>query len=166
MRNKKSLLIVHSGLFATLIMIFTALLKIPTALGYINLGDGMIFASAAALGPFAAIAGGIGSVLADLLAGYPIYIPATLIIKSAMGCIAAKLIVNHGVITMRNILVYTLAEMVMVAGYFVFECFTFNVAAASVSLLSNLLQGATGVMVGTLFSPLISRIYASKHMHG
>ena len=40
MKNNKVLLIVYCGLFAALVVIATALLKIPTAIGYVNLGDG------------------------------------------------------------------------------------------------------------------------------
>ena len=45
-----------------------------------------------------------------------------------MGFIAAKLIADAGKVSVKNTLIYALAEVVMVAGYFIFESFAYGVA--------------------------------------
>ena len=73
------------------------------------------------LGPlYAALASGIGSALADLAAGYPLYIPATFVIKAGMALLAAILCrKTHS--PLRRILSALLAEATMVLGYFLYE---------------------------------------------
>ena len=72
-KNKKIIKkIAYTGVLAAFIYIGTQL-HIPTAIGHVNLGDLVILVAAYILGPFSAIAGAIGSMLADLTAGYPQY---------------------------------------------------------------------------------------------
>ena len=80
-------LIALSGIFAALVLIGTEL-KIPTTIGYINLGDGVILVASYFLGPVAFFPAAIGSALGDLIAGYPIYIAPTFVIKGLMGVVA------------------------------------------------------------------------------
>ena len=61
--------------------------------GYFNLGDTLIFISAALFGPlFGMIAGGVGSALADVIGGYIHFAPWTLFIKGIEGWLAGFLI--------------------------------------------------------------------------
>lgn len=57
----------------------------------------MVILGAYLLGPaLGAAAGGVGPALADLLSGYTVYVPATLVIKAAMGLLAAMLYRRRG----------------------------------------------------------------------
>jgi len=159
MKNDKVFILVYCGLFTALVVIATAFLKVPTAIGYVNLGDGVIFVSAAVLGHYAAIIGGVGSAIADIMAGYSIYAPATLIIKALMGLISAKMISTQGKINIKNILVYVIAELVMVGGYFIFESFLYGLPAATGSMVPNLIQGCFGVIVAVVLIPITVRIF-------
>ena len=59
-----------TAMFASLIIVTTAYIKIPAPLGYTHVGDSMIYLSAAILpGPFGFFAAAIGGAMADLLAG-------------------------------------------------------------------------------------------------
>lgn len=81
---------VLTGLMTALVFVLTFTLKVPVPYtsGYIHLGDSMIYLSVIVLGPiYGAFASGIGSMLADLLAGYAQYAIPTLIIKSLMALI-------------------------------------------------------------------------------
>ncbi len=72
-----------TAMFASLIIVTTAYIKIPAPLGYTHVGDSMIYLSAAILpGPFGFFAAAIGGAMADLLAGYPHWALPTAIIKT------------------------------------------------------------------------------------
>lgn len=75
---KKMLL---AALFAALACVATMVISfpIPATQGYINMGDCMVLMSGWILGGlYGALAGGIGSALADLLLGYTVYAPERL----------------------------------------------------------------------------------------
>ena len=65
--------------------------QIPSPLNwFVNLGDCFVLLSGWLLGPWwGAAAGGIGSMLADLLLGYGHYAPGTLVIKGLMALVGA-----------------------------------------------------------------------------
>ena len=81
--------------------IFTALttaatmgfsIYVPATKGYFNIGEVIVYTTAILLGPFiGAIAGGVGSMLADIILGYSIYAPGTLVIKGLEGFIVGFL---------------------------------------------------------------------------
>ncbi len=64
-------LIAICGIFAALVFIGTEL-RIPTAIGYMNLGDAVILVASYFIGPSAFFPAAIGSALGDLIAGYPV----------------------------------------------------------------------------------------------
>lgn len=81
---------VLTGLMTALVFVLTFTFKIPVPYtsGYIHLGDSMIYVSVLVLGPvFGAFASGVGSMMADLLAGYSHFALPTFIIKSLMALI-------------------------------------------------------------------------------
>ena len=151
------------GMLSAVILVMTIgmHLPVPATGGYVHLGDGFIFLTAAVLGPYAALAAGIGSALADLLGGYFIYIPATFIIKAAMGLIAGKFAAQSSGI--KRIIVFAIAEAVMVVGYFAFEWLLYGGAAALGAVLPNLVQGAFGVILGLILTEISSRMFANKN---
>ena len=155
MKNDTVKQLVYGSLLTAMITVATMFLKVPTNLGYIHLGDGVIFLTAMLLGTPAWMAAGIGSGLADLLAGYGIYAPVTFVIKAAMALIVC-LIMKKGeiMISIKLVAAFVIAELFMVAGYFIFECFVYGVPAAAGAILFNLIQGGAGVVIGTIFAPL------------
>ena len=83
--------LVLSAMFAALCCVATLVVQIPIATGYLNVGEGMCLLSGLVLGPwYGMAAAGLGSGLADLLAGYGIYVPATLVIKALVALTAAQ----------------------------------------------------------------------------
>lgn len=78
-----------TAVFIALTYIMTAFIQIPIPLGYANLGDSMILLACFMFGPWVGcIAGGAGASLADVLTGYPIWAPSTIIIKVIIALIA------------------------------------------------------------------------------
>ena len=146
------------GMMAALIFVATYFLKIPMVQGYIHLGDGFILIASAMLGWPAVVSAALGSMLADLLAGYTVYMLPTFIIKGAVAAIAVIASRrNSQPVQMFYMLV---AEIVMVAGYFLTEWFIlgFGLAAASAAILGNVLQGLSGVAIWVLLMPVVKRI--------
>lgn len=143
------------GVFGALTAVATAFLKIPLGMGYIHLGDGFIFASVGALGFYAAIPAAVGSALADLIAGYQVYIPATFVIKGLMALLAALL--ARRLVDRLSFLAFIPAALLMMAGYFAFECFLYSPQTALAAVAGNALQAAAGVAVGAALLPVVRK---------
>ena len=76
------------GMFSGLICVLTIIISIPipATQGFINIGDAGVMICGLLFGPvIGGLSGGIGSSLADILLGYTIYAPGTLIIKGLEG---------------------------------------------------------------------------------
>ncbi|HPF88857.1 MAG TPA: ECF transporter S component [Candidatus Limiplasma sp.] len=145
-----------AGMLAALIFLATWLFKVPVASGYIHLGDGFILIAASMLGWPAVLAAALGSALADLLAGYSIYMLPTFLIKGAMAAVAVWGCTRQT--QPVKMLYMLLAEAVMVVGYFFTDFLLYNWAAATGGLIGNLLQGLSGVAVWILLMPVVKRI--------
>ena len=160
MKHDKLIKLILAALFAALTCVATSVIHvpIPATNGYINLGDGMVLLGAFLLGPvYGAAAGGLGSMLADLLLGYAAYAPGTLIIKAGVALIAALIFNRFG----RNakgstklismIVGAVLAEAFMVLGYFAYESTLLGYGlAAAASIGPNCIQGLGGLVVSVL----------------
>lgn len=164
MDRKKIRMIAYGGILTGLVLVATMFLQIPNGQGgYVNLGDGVIFASALILGPFAGVVAALGSVLADLFLGYAQYAPATLIIKGVMGLVAGVLLKRGG----KNRYFYTafvflVCELIMIGGYFSFESIFFTVPYALANILANLIQAIAGIAVGLASLPVVNKIFESE----
>ena len=151
-----------AAMFAALVCIATLIIKVPSPLnGYINLGDCFVLLSGWLLSPmYAVLAAGIGSMLADLFAGYAIYAPATLIIKGIMAFLAFFFCKFVGVKTgdfLSKIFGGAVAEIFMVAGYFVFEGFLYGFVPSLVNILPNAVQGAVGLLLALLLVKIFEK---------
>ena len=164
MDKKKIRMIAYGGLLTALVLVSTMFLQVPnTQGGYVNLGDGVIFASAMILGPFAAVVGALGSVLADLFAGYPHYAPATFVIKGLMGLVAG-IMLRSG--KSKNYLftafTFMICEAIMISGYFLYETILFGLQYSVPSILPNVFQAVAGIAVGLASIPIVKKIFESE----
>ena len=143
-------IIAECGIFAALVFIGTEL-RIPTALGFMNLGDGVILIASYFIGPAAFFSAAIGSALGDLIAGYPVYIAPTFVIKGLMGLVAALIMAKSHAKNMAGFMLRLaaciLAELIMVGGYFAFETFMYGKEAALGSVAFNFIQAGVAVIV-------------------
>ena len=156
--------------------VLTMAVRIPSPTkGYLNLGDAAVLLSGWLLGPiYGSIAGGVGSALADLFAGYPVYVPGTLIIKAAMALFVSlipRLFSRAGRDRPRLgfMIGATVAELTMVAGYYLYEAAVIGegFAAAFLGVPGNAVQGIVGAAGAYLLIELLSRteffrLYGSK----
>ena len=88
--NKRQIspaMIALSAVLIALTAVFTLLIKIPTpARGYVNLSDVAITFAGLIFGPWVGmVAGGVGTALADLLAGFAPFAPLSLVAHGVEG---------------------------------------------------------------------------------
>ncbi len=159
---------VLTALFASLCCVATMVIQIPTPTGgFLNLGDAVVILSAWMLGPvYGTLAAGLGSMLADIFAGYAQYAPATFIIKALMALCVWFILHLFRKITDKKpnfAILFTalgavLAEIIMVLGYLLFEAVILGYGAgAFASVLGNSMQGVAGIVAGTLLTELLRR---------
>ena len=165
MRDANIKKLVLAALMAALTYVATSIVQIPSPMqGYVNLGDCIVLLSGWILGPWwGAAAGGIGSMLADILSGYAFYAPATLVIKGLIAVIAALLWKamrkRGGDKVWKKILASLVAEIWMAAGYWTFETlFLGEAKAALASVPNNIAQGLVGVVLGMVLYYALSKL--------
>lgn len=160
-------LLALTGLFAALGCVGTMVLQVPSPTGgYMNLGDAVVILGAWLLGPvYGAVAGGVGPAMADLLSGYAVYVPATLVIKAVMALTAAGL---YRALKRKGLLLCAAAaEVPMVLGYWLFDgllaassgggTLSLCLTASAAGIPSNLVQGAFGAAASTLLALALRR---------
>lgn len=147
--------LVFSALFTALTVIFTMFIRLPLPMGYVHLGDGFIFLSVFILGPvYGTISAGFGSMLADLF-GYPLYAPATLIVKALTALGAYAIYALFMKLTKKSlpseILSGVVGSLITALGYFLYEAlFLTTMSVALINIPWNLLQGAVGTAVAVV----------------
>lgn len=161
---------VLAAVFAALSCVATMVIQIPSPMnGYVNLGDCFVLLGALYLGPvWGAVAGGVGSMLADLFTGYPHYALGTFVIKAVMAlvfcCLYRTLTTGKLPKTAAYLLGGTAAELTMVAGYFGYACLLLGKGLAAASgIPGNLMQGVFGVVVSALLMQGIGKAMAGQN---
>lgn len=161
MKRNKTHQLVLFAMFASLTTVMTLLFRIPipSAQGYVNIGDTILLLAALIMGPAAGFwAGAIGSALADLMAGYAIYMPFTFFVKGLEGFIAGTLYNKTGKISIAVFL----PALWMTTGYFLTDWFLYGLAAASVATPINLLQGIIGAASAIILYKVLRPILKIK----
>ena len=165
MEHNKIKTLTFSALFMALTCIATMVIKLPTpgTGGYVHLGDAFVILSGILLGPrYGAVAGGIGSALADLFGGYFIYVPITLTVKALMafgtGLIYHKLTKKSQNSIIKCILCGIYATVLVAGGYLFFESFLYG-GAALASVPANIGQGISGLVISTILLPILQKIH-------
>ena len=132
-----------AAVMSALVFIATFVPKVPIPLGYAHLGDAAIFLTVIFCGRrIGIISAVVGSALADLLSGFPIWILPTIIIKAAMAETFFKL-------QKRNFLIaIIIASLVMTAGYTIFGAILYgSLTAGLASTLGLLLKSVINIVV-------------------
>ena len=135
------------AIFAAVIYVFTAYLHVPSFNGYTHIGDGFLYLAASLLPTgYAAAAGAVGAGLADLLSGYSIWAPATLVIKALTACFFTSRAPSF--LCRRNLWALLPAAALCGAGYYLYECaITGNFAAPAAGIPGYLIQSALSSLV-------------------
>lgn len=148
--NKNIKHLVFAALFAALIAVFTAFVKFPFGPGgYVHLGDILIYLAASMLPlPYAMGAAAVGGMFADIIAGAPLWAPATFIIKALL--VIAFTCKKDKIICGRNIGAAGLGIVITVVGYYFAEVILLTLngdyASYSVALGSALLSAPWNIL--------------------
>ena len=151
-----------TALFIALTYVFTAFVNVRLPItangGLIHLGNVPLFICAILFGKKSgALAGGIGMGLFDLLSGWTLWAPFTLIIVGIMGFTVGKLTEDH---RHQNIKWYVIAIaaacVIKVVGYYIAEVIIYGNPLAPVSSIpGNLVQiGVAAVITLVVIAPL------------
>jgi uncharacterized membrane protein len=168
MRNTTRKIAIASML-AALVCVATMIIKIPSPLkGYINLGDCVVLLSGWLLPPgYSFLAAGIGSALADVFSGYAVYAPITFAIKGLMAVVIyfCKKVLKDKIGNIPVLIIGGItAEILMIAGYYVFEGFMYGFEASLVNIPPNAIQGVAGMLFSIALVKMFdkSKIFTNK----
>lgn len=149
-----------TALFVALTYAFTAFLniKLPIAAngGLVHLGNVPLFIGAIIFGKkLGAIAGGVGMALFDLLSGWTLWAPFTLIIVASMGFVVG-LIAEKKPKFVWFVVAMIAACAIKITGYYIAEGIIYgNFIAPLTSIPGNLVQiGVAAVIVLPIIVPL------------
>ena len=158
--------LIAAALSAALCCVASLLQISSPAGGYFNAGDAVVLLGAFLMGPvLGAAAAGIGSATADILSGFVIFAPATMLIKAAMAFVSGALLRRSGASGRATPAVFAgiTAEIIMIAGYFAFAAVILDLGAGALAdVPGNLIQGTFGVAVGTYLYLALSKISGIK----
>ncbi len=138
--DKKTKRLALAGQLCGATLLLTLLsIPLPSGYGYVNLGDAGVYLCALLL------PGGLGALaaLADLILGWAVYAPVTLLIKGLTALLA-------GLAFRRAIPLALLCCLLVPLGYFLYETILLTAPVAAVNVLPNALQAAIGAALGTL----------------
>ena len=132
MKKNRTKLMCLTGIFSALVFVITAYLHIPTYNGYVHCGDGLIFLAACVLPmPYSIIVGALGAMLADLLTGFAIWAPGSMIIKGLLALLFTCK--SNKILTKRNLVMLLPAALISAAGYYLYEALITGSFIASLS---------------------------------
>ena len=150
MPGRKMERLTRGGLLLALTAILTAFVRVPLPVGYAHLGDGAVILSGLALGPFGAACAAVGTALADILSGFPIYIPFSLAVKGFMAWAAGRWLRGEERMSRRNLWILALILLCVPVGYFPADALYYGLDAAVLALPGNVGQAAVGYIVSAL----------------
>jgi len=147
------------SIMTALVCVSTYLFRIPIPLteGYFNVGEAIIYISAIVFGPIiGGVAGGVGAALADVIGGYAIYAPGTLIIKFCEGFIIGYILFTIRLKEWKYwkeyfiiISAVIIGGLVMVSGYWTYEAYVlgFGPIVPLAEVPVNLIQVLVGALI-------------------
>ncbi len=153
MLNSKAKKLTAVAMLTALCCVATLVIRIPSPMnGYVNLGDCIVLVSGFILGPYVgAFAAGLGSMLADIIAGYIYYAPGTFVIKALCALIASIIYKKSKKTVIWCTVSGICGECVMIIGYFLYAALIFGEGlSAALSIPGNIVQAVLGIAVSVI----------------
>ncbi len=166
MKGNKIRLTCITAVFTALVFVVTAYLHIPTGNGYIHVGDGFIYLAACLLPwQYATIVGAGGALLADVLTGYAIWAPGSVVIKAATALLfSAK---RSRVMTLRNCTALFPATVICAGGYYLYEALIYgNFIAPLAGIPASLTQSLASAVVFVAMGIAVDKMNLKQKLNG
>ncbi len=130
---------------------------LPPSNGYVHLGDALVLLAGFVLGPvYGGIVGAVGSFLADISLGYAAYAPGTFVVKFLVAFTAGLMYSLKDKGSLRPVIASVVSEIIMVAGYYIYEAFLLGGGIGAVVALSavpsNIFQGVAAIVIAVLIT--------------
>lgn len=163
MKQVEARTVAVTAMMIALVTVFTLAIRVPVAptRGYINFSDVAIYFSAFTFGPWVGfLAGGIGTGLADAIAGYPQWTLISFVVHGLEGFLAGWIFRR----ALRGAPAgmtagWAVGTIVMVLGYFLAEVALYGVGPALIEAPGNLLQNVAGGLIGGPLYWAVRRAY-------
>ena len=144
--------------YIVVVMLITRFFIVPLPSGgYFNFGDVFVVFSGLMLGKRGgAVAGGVGAAIADIISGYAVFAPLTLIAKGVEGFVCGTAKDKKGIVTW---IVPAVGSLLMAVIYFAGQCFmpSIRIQGAVVEIFPNLIQACGGFVGGRLLFEIYNR---------
>ena len=158
MKNQKTKYICLAAVMAAIIFVFTQFFHIPSHTGYTHIGDAFVYLAGALLPwPYAIGAGAAGAALADLLGGYAMWAPASILIKALTAlCFTSR---KETILCRRNLLALIPAFILCAGGYYGYEVLiTGNTVAPLAGIPGYTIQVLASSAVFVALSTILDKI--------
>ena len=164
MKKNYTKLMCISGIFSALVFVITAYLHIPTYNGYVHCGDGVIFIAACILPmPYSIVVGVLGAMLADLLTGFAVWAPGSMIIKGLLALLFTCQ--SNKIITKRNLIMLLPAALISAVGYYLYEALiTGSFVAPLAGIPASLVQAVASSIVYVVLGVAMDKYDIKKRM--
>ena len=161
-----------TAMFAALVTVSTAFIKVPAPLGYAHAGDAIVYLAACLLPPpFGFFAAGIGGATADLLSGYAVFALPTAIIKSLnvlpfflVRIFLKKKQKDDKILSLILIPALILTSFITVGGYFIVNTILFNEAYAITETPFNVMQAIVCAVLFTALGAALDSVKLKKKL--
>ena len=172
--NIKTQKMVLTALMMGLIMVSILFIRIPIPFtqGYVHPGDAMIFLAVLVVGyRYGAVAGAFGAMLGDIIGGFAMWAPWTLVIKGAMAFIMGVIInmasknkeLTRTKKTVIEVIGMVVAGAFMTVGYYVAEGIMYgNWVTAALGIPWNIGQALAGVIISVIIAQALRKSSAAK----
>ena len=152
---RRQVALVVSALMSALAFIATFLIIVPLPWtgGYFNLGDAAVILSGLLFGPaIGGIVGAIGPTVADIIAGYLVFAPATLVAKALEGAVSGLVVGRLAKMGSKRARTVSLATTGLygVVGFAILACLLFTSQTSETLVMSG-----TWAVVFIVFSLVI-----------
>lgn len=173
MSDNKIFKICTTGLFAAIIAVFTAFVKINTGInnGYLHFGDSMIYLAGCLVGPYGIFSAAIGGGLADILSGSAVWAVPTAIIK-IFNCLPFVLASSFykkkkgkiKIVNAATVLMTVVSAFVTVGGYLLAESLMYSFASAWTSVPFNVVQAVGSAVIFIIVGLALDKINIGKYI--
>lgn len=165
--RQKTLDLIMTALLVALVFVSTVFINIRLPIsangGLVHLGTAMLFIASILFGPKkGAIAGAIGMGLFDLMGGWALWAPITIVARGLQGYIVGKIAWSNGrkgSSTAFNITATIISIPLMVAVYYIGEVILYaNWIAPLLSIPGDLVQNVLGIIIAVPICVVLKKV--------